>query len=197
MRPFLKFLELYLTVAGLVVTLAAATIASQLATEIYPVIATVAVAVGVVHGCLFFLVRRRQRLVRAETLERVQLMLKDIVNNQLQVLQLADAANRRRPGAVHEGTISESIARISRAVGSISDESLMRWEEGTSDGPETQSSPATAVMGQESSSNREDESFTLEASPGSAGHSSSSLGWEKPSGVHVKAEVAYKATSEG
>lgn len=53
--------------------------------------AVTAAAVGLLHGLIFYLVRRRQRLVRQETIREMQLVVDDIVRNQLTVIGLSAA----------------------------------------------------------------------------------------------------------
>ena len=43
--------------------------------------------VGVVHGFVIWIIRRQQRLIRRNTLAEAQQMLKDVINNQLVVMQ--------------------------------------------------------------------------------------------------------------
>jgi len=56
--------------------------------------AVTAAAVGLIHGLIFYLVRRRQRLVRQETIREMQVVVDDIVRNQLTVIGLSAALSR-------------------------------------------------------------------------------------------------------
>jgi hypothetical protein len=95
MKSFLSnYLELIFTALGLVVILAVPAFFSQRyhlhpLTE-YPwrVAAITATAVGVIHGILFFIVRRRQREARARVIHDVR-QLSDVLCNQLQVVVFA------------------------------------------------------------------------------------------------------------
>jgi hypothetical protein len=127
MAFLLRHLELYLTVLGLLVILSAGFLLQEQTLGPWRVTALVAIAVGAIHGCLFWGVRQRQRMVRDDTIHAVQSMLRDVVNNQLLVIQMADSMNRRQPGSVAQKTVDHSVAAISDALESLSRESLRAW----------------------------------------------------------------------
>jgi len=66
---FIRQIELYLTAVGLLVILAVPQLFAE-SSRMF-VMALTAIGVGVVHGVLFCLVRRRQRLLRAEVLNHL------------------------------------------------------------------------------------------------------------------------------
>ncbi len=139
MTFLLRHLELHLTAVGLLVILSAGFLFQEQALGPWRTTAVVAIAVGAIHGCLFWCVRHRQRQVREQTIESAKDMLRDVVNNQLLIIQMADEMNRRRPGSVAAKTVDHSVAAISDALESLSRESLRVWtaryEAGT---PQTQ-----------------------------------------------------------
>ncbi len=127
MTFLLRHLELHLTAVGLLVILSAGFLFQEQALGPWRITALVAIAVGAIHGCLFWCVRHRQRQVREQTIESAKDMLRDVVNNQLLIIQMADEMNRRRPGSVAPRTVDHSVAAISDALESLSRESLRVW----------------------------------------------------------------------
>ena len=90
----------------------------------------VAGVVGVIHGVLFWLVRRRQREVRITTIVELQGMLKDIINNQLTVIQAMNNLREARPEEARRACdyTSRSVTAISDALQHLSEESLRSWQ---------------------------------------------------------------------
>ncbi len=127
---FLRHIELYLTGAGIVVIL--------LVPQFFALeqrawaVAVSAVLVGVVHGLLFWLVRRRQRLIREAVVEDLRRMLQDRINNKLQVLLLHASATGAE-SAAEDGRrlreISESIREVSVFLDRLSLQSLGNWRQ--------------------------------------------------------------------
>ncbi len=128
MNTLLRNLELHLTGVGLLVVVVAGLVSDRLAGDIWVVTALTAIGVGIVHGIIFWLVRRRQRLVREADIAAVQHMLKDVVKNQLAVLRIANELNQRAPGTIDPARIDASITEIAEAVDSLSQESLRTWQ---------------------------------------------------------------------
>jgi hypothetical protein len=89
-----------------------------------------AVIVAVLHGVIFWGVRRRQRRVRADVLQQVRMMLSDVVNNDLQVITLGLS---QHPEFVRErqalAKMEKAVRRITAAVDDVSEESLQSWRE--------------------------------------------------------------------
>jgi hypothetical protein len=130
MRFVLKNLELILTLAGVVVIATAAAIGFALHGQVATITATTATAVGIVHGLLFWLVRRHQRLAREAALADVQHMLRDIINNQLAVIRLSADLQATGTGsrtAFHVESLQRSIEIIKQTLSELSEESLDRW----------------------------------------------------------------------
>lgn len=128
MQRILENLELILTAAGLLVIFAVHSIWDG---GTWLVAAGTATAVGVIHGVIFWLVRRRQRKVRRIALEEAQHMLRDLVNNQLCVIQFTADMQTGTPESVEtaRARITESVRTISSTLEGISEESLSRWSQ--------------------------------------------------------------------
>ncbi len=129
-HAFLRHLEIYLTIAGLIVTFAATAWISPSGVAAWTVAAVSATTVGVLHGLIFWLVRRRQRQVREAALHDVRSMLNDIINNQLTVIQAMNDLHRN--GAIETrracDAVADSIQAINGVVHTLSEESLQRWK---------------------------------------------------------------------
>src|SRR6185312_5378322 len=96
-RHFVDNIELWLSSVGIAVVFAAPVLflnrrnieAGGPAESVYWKVAGItALVVGALHGVIFWLVRRRQRHIRVETLQDVRTMLADVVNSDLQVITL-------------------------------------------------------------------------------------------------------------
>jgi len=84
MKPFLRYLELILTLVGVVVIVLIFAIFRN--TTPWKAAAICAVIVGVIHGLIFYLVRSRQRKARSQELFSIRTMLDDMVNNRLNLV---------------------------------------------------------------------------------------------------------------
>lgn len=132
MTKILENLELLLTAAGLLVIFAVHYIWEKNDdTNSWMLAAATATAVGVIHGVIFWLVRRRQRHVRRLALSEARHMLKDIVNNQLCVIQFTSDLPKSDPFAARQAgeRITESIRQINATLDNISEESLIVWKQ--------------------------------------------------------------------
>ena len=130
MKSLIENLELVLTCGGLLVILAVALLLDAGSPVYWPVIASTTAGAGVFHGVIFWLIRRRQRDVRRKTLAEAQQMLKDVINNQLAVIQMSRETTS--PDDIHATTrtnerVLNAIGRIADALNDISEESLKRW----------------------------------------------------------------------
>ena len=83
MNGFLRYIELVLTAAGLVVVSAVFLIFRNIAP--WKAAAICAVAVSVVHGLIFYAVRARQRSRRKQDVFSIRTMLEDLVDNKLEM----------------------------------------------------------------------------------------------------------------
>lgn len=125
----LRQIEIYLTTAGLLVILLVPRFFSS--EQQLMVVAITAVGVGVVHGVLFWLVRRRQRLVREALIRDVQGMLKDRINNKLQVVLVAATSSEVDLSADDQlrlREIADSVQEVSTLLDRLSLESLSAWQ---------------------------------------------------------------------
>ncbi len=122
----LNNIELLLSGLGLVVILAVPAVLRPEPRDWWRVTAITAIAVGVLHGVLFWLIRRRQRQARAAVIAQIREMLGDVVKNQLAIISL----NAQLSGAQsrHQQRIETSVKRIEEALTHISEESLTRWQ---------------------------------------------------------------------
>lgn len=129
MKFILKYLEILFTLAGLAVIVLAVLIFTPRGSSPWEAAAITATLVGVVHGILFWMVRRRQRQVRRAVISDVQAMLKDIIDHQLALILAMSSLRQARSEetARAEEYISRSVATISEALGRLSDEELSSW----------------------------------------------------------------------
>jgi len=127
MRTFLANLELILTAAGLLVVFVATIVAEQLGVGVWPAAALSAILVGIIHGLLFWVVRRRQRKVRAAAIQDIQAMLSDIINNQLTVIETSHYVKKHDDSKMMN-RMSESVGVISSTLKELSEESLRSWQ---------------------------------------------------------------------
>lgn len=128
MTGFLDNIELWLSGVGLLVILAVPSILLRETAPYWEVMALTATGVGIVHGTIFWLVRRRQRAIRRQAIVDIRGMLRDVVNNQLTVIlaHLPDATVSSHEAPVEN--VRGAVERISTLLGSLSEESLRTWE---------------------------------------------------------------------
>lgn len=125
MRQFLANIEIWLTLAGLGVIFLVPTLLLDDTGLYWRVTAITAIAVGVVHGMIFWVVRRQQRVIRRAAVAQIRCMLMDRVNNQLMVV-----LSRGQRGDREEDLerLKASVDDISSLIGSLDEESLTRWQ---------------------------------------------------------------------
>lgn len=125
-RGFLDHIELWLSGAGLAVILLLPGLLGLDATNPWKVTAYTAIAVGVLHGIIFWIVRRRQRIVREKTLVEAHAMLRDGIQRQVAALLTLDATatdeQRRRLDGVFD-----SLVLLDHLLDSLSAERLRAW----------------------------------------------------------------------
>ncbi len=129
MRVFLDNIELWLSAAGLVVILAVPRLLGYEGDAAWQAYALTAVGVGALHGLIFWVVRRRQRLIRRQVIGELRAMLRDRVNNNLTVItmSLPDSADAETAERVRD--LHAAVGRMSELVGTLSDESLSSWQQ--------------------------------------------------------------------
>lgn len=129
MRRFLENIELWLSGAGLLVVWAAAVLVAPGNADVWQVAAVTALAVSVLHGFIFWAVRRRQRRLRNEAIHEIREMLADTVKNQLAVIGLwLQTGDPDSDFEVQLEGINDSIDKISSMVDGLSEESLRSWK---------------------------------------------------------------------
>ena len=126
MKSFVDNIELWLSAAGLLVVWVVAALLGPTGVSVWQVAAVTALAVSVLHGTIFWVVRRRQRLIRAKSVHDIREMLTDQVKNQLAVIRMW-VPEGEEGAALFEG-ISESIAEIDEMVDGLSEEKLKAWK---------------------------------------------------------------------
>ncbi len=130
MKSFLANIELWLSAAGLAVILAVpALVADQ--TNYWVVAAVTAILVGLLHGLIFWLVRRRQRQTRREAIRAIQGMLNDRINNQLTVI-LGAISTHTSDSTESQRSLTEvqaAVREVSALLGALSEESLRKWQD--------------------------------------------------------------------
>lgn len=128
----LNNIELALSGLGLIVIVAVPLVLQPEPAAVWPVAAVTAVVVGVLHGLIFWVIRRRQRWIRAQAIAQIREMLHDIVKNQLAIISL----NAQLSGSQerHQQRIEASVKRIEDALTHISEESLSSWQARYGDG---------------------------------------------------------------
>ncbi|XWX05390.1 hypothetical protein VZO05_07465 [Aggregatilineales bacterium SYSU G02658] len=137
----LNNIELLLSGLGLVVIVTVPAVLRPEPSDWWAVTAITAIVVGVLHGGIFWLIRRRQRQARAAAIAQIREMLGDVVKNQLAIISL----NAQLSGAQsrHQQRIETSVKRIEEALTHISEESLAQWQARyEEDASTTQAAPA-------------------------------------------------------
>lgn len=128
-RGFINHIELWLSAVALVLIFGIPVLAGPEGLAFWRLTAVIAIAVGSVHGVIFWVVRRRQRQIRRRSIQEIQTMLADVVKNRLAAIEMALPQNedpemvRQEVEAVREG-----IREIATHVDNLSVESLKDWE---------------------------------------------------------------------
>ncbi|MGY2974954.1 hypothetical protein [Thermostichus sp. MS-CIW-37] len=132
-RWFLNNIELILTAVGIGVILLSGFVASRSAFSLETATAVSATLVGVVHGILFWLLRRRQRQVRREAIGQIREMIEDLGKNRLQTIKMSLYMVQARQPEQEERTrqsfdrVYQILAEMSTLIDHISEESLADW----------------------------------------------------------------------
>jgi hypothetical protein len=125
-RRFIDNIELWLSAAGVAVVLLLSGLLGGRGADPWKVAAYTATGVGLLHGLIFWLVRRRQRRVRDETLAEAHAMLRDGIHRQVAALLTMDAdaseEQRRRLDGVFD-----SLVLLDHLLDSLSAERLRAW----------------------------------------------------------------------
>lgn len=128
-KHFINNIELWLSGAGLLVVWGAAALLGPRGIGVWEIAAVTALGVSVLHGIIFWVVRRRQRLIRSKSIHDMREMLTDQVKNQLAVMRMwmPEDGDRAAFEAQFDG-ISESIAEIDAMMDGLSEEKLRAWK---------------------------------------------------------------------
>ncbi len=126
-RAFLNNIELWLSGAGLAVILAVPAFFAT-GTTFWKVAAITAIGVGLLHGMIFWVVRRRQRQIRERSIEEIREMLADVVKNQLSVIDMYLPQEDQALVEMELQGIQESIRAISHQVDTLSEEAIHEWK---------------------------------------------------------------------
>ncbi len=132
-RWFLNNIELILTAVGIGVILLSGFVASRSAFSVEAATAVSAILVGVIHGILFWLLRRRQRRVRQEAIGQIREMLEDLGKNRLQTIKMSLYMVQARQPDQEERTrqsfdrVYQILGEMSNLIDHISEESLASW----------------------------------------------------------------------
>ena len=131
MRKILENLELILTAAGLLVIFVVHSLFyTNTDASSWKFSAFTAIAVGVLHGLIFWLVRKRQSRIRRAAMGQVEHMLKDIINNQLCIISFTSGMQKNNIGSIADATacITNFVHNIHTALNEINEESLNLWK---------------------------------------------------------------------
>ena len=128
-KRFIDNIELWLSGAGLLVVWGAAALLGPSGVGVWQIAAVTALGVSVLHGIVFWVVRRRQRMIRSKSVHDIREMLLDQVKNQLAVMRMwmPEGEERAAFEAQFDG-ISESIDHIDEMVDGLTEETLKAWK---------------------------------------------------------------------
>ncbi|RXS95639.1 hypothetical protein [Silvibacterium dinghuense] len=113
----MKYLELILSAAGIVVILAVPLLFFHQQQLRWEAAAIAAACVGVIHGVIFFVVRHRQRLVRQTTIREMRLVVEDIVRNQMTVVSLSAGLNVEPSSATRQREWAQRSIDAAQEIG--------------------------------------------------------------------------------
>jgi uncharacterized membrane protein SirB2 len=85
---FVNHIELWLSGVGLLLIFGVAFFMGSSGAAFWRLIAIIAVGIGVVHGLIFWAVRRRQRRVRRQSIREIRQMLSDVLKNKLATINM-------------------------------------------------------------------------------------------------------------
>jgi len=128
-RGFINHIELWLSGVALVLIFGIPAVVGVGALQFWRLTALVAVAVGTLHGVIFWGVRRRQRKIRQQSIRESQAMLADVVKNRLTAIDMY-LPGAEEPEMVRQEVegIRTSIREIAEAVDHLSEETLQARE---------------------------------------------------------------------
>jgi hypothetical protein len=125
-RAFLNHIELWLSAAGVAIILLIGALLAGDDGGHWKATAYIAIAVGVLHGIIFWVVRRRQRRVREQTLQEAHAMLRDGIQKQVAALLTMDARATEEQRRRLDG-VFDSLILLDHLLDSLSSERLRAW----------------------------------------------------------------------
>jgi hypothetical protein len=125
LRGFLNHIELWLSAAGVAVILLVGGLLGG-SGDPWRATAFTAIAVGVLHGIIFWVVRRRQRAVREKTLAEAHAMLREGIQKQVAALLTMDARASEEQRRRLDG-VFDSLVLLDHLLDSLSSERLRAW----------------------------------------------------------------------
>ena len=131
---FVNHIELWLSGLGLVLIFGIPVLVGGDGIVLWRLIALIAVGVGIVHGFIFWTVRRRQRQARRQSIREIQQMLSDVLKNKLAAINMYLPEETDQELVEQElNGIRTSIEDIAGEVEHLSEESLEGWKKHYSD----------------------------------------------------------------
>ena len=129
-RGFINHIELWLSGVALVLIFGIPAAVGPSGVAFWRLTAVIAIAVGTIHGVIFWVVRRRQRQIRRQSIRQIQQMLADVVKNRLTAIDMY-LPEDEDPEMVRQEVdgIRRSISEIVKHVENLSEETLEDWEE--------------------------------------------------------------------
>ena len=145
LEHFIDNIELWLSVAGLLVVWASTAVLGPTGAGVWRIAAVTALGISVLHSAIFWVVRRRQRVIRAESVHEIREMLTDQVKNQLSIMRLwMPEGEGREEFESHFDGIAEAIDHVDTMVDGLTEEKLRAWKANYSNAAEHVQLPATA-----------------------------------------------------
>lgn len=129
-RGVINHIELWLSGVALVLIFGIPGVVGPSGVAFWRLTALIAIAVGTIHGVIFWVVRRRQRQIRRQSIREIQQMLADVVKNRLTAIDMY-LPEDEDPEMVRQEVdgIRQSIREIADHVDNLSEETLEDWEE--------------------------------------------------------------------
>ena len=123
-RGFINHIELWLSGVALLLIFGIPVVAGPSGLDFWRLTAIIAIAVGTIHGVIFWVVLRRQ------SIREIQQMLADVVKNRLTAIDMY-LPEDEDPEMVRQEVngIRQSIREIAQHVDNLSEETLEDWEE--------------------------------------------------------------------
>jgi hypothetical protein len=134
MAFLLAHLEIILSAVGILVIVFVPSLVNPNPDTFWEVTAITAILVGLIHGMIFWLIRRRQRTIRTEIIHELRTVLTDVINNQLVALSLhaRKLSSMSDPASeidAHLRVLDQSAQAISTYMNLLSEESIRKWKE--------------------------------------------------------------------